>query len=161
LEAGDAIWMTAGRGIVHSEAVEAFGRSRILQLWIALPARERETSPRFEIIRRAEAPVVRGPGVEARLYSGASGAARSPTRNVVPITMMDVALAPGATLREGLPDAYNGFVYALEGSVRIGRDALAAGQVGWFGPSERGALVVTAGESGARLVLYAGLPIRE
>jgi redox-sensitive bicupin YhaK (pirin superfamily) len=161
LEAGDAIWMTAGRGIVHSESVEAFGRSRVLQLWIALPAREREASPRFEIIRKAEAPVVRGPGVEARLYSGASGTTRSLTRNVVPITMMDVALAPEATLRQDLPGAYNGFVYVVEGGVRIGRDALTAGQVGWLAPCDRSALVAAAGESGARLVLYAGLPIRE
>jgi redox-sensitive bicupin YhaK (pirin superfamily) len=161
LAAGDVIWMTAGRGIVHNEAVEAAGRSRIFQLWIALPAREREAAPRFEIVRREEAPVVRGPGVEARLYSGAWGGLRSPTRNVVPITMLDVALAPGAQLREQLPGAYNGFVYVVEGRVAIGRDTLTAGQVGWLTPSERSALVASAGERGARLVLYAGLPIRE
>src|SRR5216110_1628152 len=52
LGAGDLVWMTAGRGIIHNEAVEASGRSRVLQLWIALPARLRETAPRFEIIRK-------------------------------------------------------------------------------------------------------------
>jgi len=73
LGAGDVVWMTAGRGIIHNEAVEASGRSRVLQLWIALPARLRETAPRFEIIRKDQAPVVRGPrpGIEGRLYSGA------------------------------------------------------------------------------------------
>jgi redox-sensitive bicupin YhaK (pirin superfamily) len=161
LGAGDALWMTAGRGIVHSESVEAVGRSRVLQLWIALPAHERETSPRFEVIRKESAPVSRAPGVEVRLYSGASGSLRSPTRNVVPITLMDVALGPGAALREELPGAYNGFVYVVDGSVRIGRDTLAAGQVGWFAPSDRGALVATAADRGARFVLYAGRPIGE
>jgi len=161
LAAGDVIWMTAGRGIIHNESVEAVGRSRILQLWIALPARERDASPRFEIIRKGEAPVVRRPGVEARLYSGASGSLRSPTRNVVPITLMDVALEPGARLREELPSLYNGFVYVVDGSVRIGSDTLAAGQVGWLAPSDPGALVVSAAERGARIVLYAGLPIGE
>jgi len=53
LGAGDLIWMTAGRGIIHSESVEAAGRSRIFQLWIALPAREREAAPQFEIVRKA------------------------------------------------------------------------------------------------------------
>jgi len=160
---GDAIWMTAGRGIIHSESVEAAGRSRILQLWIALPAREREIAPRFEIIRRQDAPVVRSPGVEARLYSGTSGAARSATRNVIPIKMMDVALAPRAVLREDLPGAYNGFVYVIDGTVRIGGDTLEAGQVGWVAPSrsERGALVMSNAEHDARVVLYAGLPIGE
>jgi len=161
LGTGDVIWMTAGRGIIHNEAVEAVGRSRIFQLWIALPARDRETAPRFEIIRRVEAPVVRAPGVEARLYSGASGGLRAPTRNVVPITMLDVALAPAATFRQELPGAYNAFAYVVEGGVQIGRDTLTAGQVGWLAPSDRGTLVVSAAERGARLVLYAGLPIRE
>jgi redox-sensitive bicupin YhaK (pirin superfamily) len=161
LGAGDVIWMTAGRGIIHSESVEAVGRSRVFQLWIALPAREREAAPGFQVIRKGEAPVVRGPGVEARLYSGVSGSLRSPTRNRVPITMLDVALRPAATFRQELPGAYNGFAYVVEGSVRIGGHTLTAGQAGWFAPSERGALVVSAAERGARLVLYAGLPIRE
>jgi len=158
---GDAIWMTAGRGIIHSESVEAVGRSRILQLWIALPAREREASPRFEIIRQGEAPVVRGPGFEARLYSGAWGSVRSLTRNIVPITMISVALAPDARLGEELSGPYNGFVYVVAGGVRIGGDALTVGQVGWLAPSDRGALDIAAAEHGARLVLYAGLPIGE
>jgi len=161
LGAGDLIWMTAGRGIIHSESVEAAGRSRIFQLWIALPAREREAAPQFEIVRKAEAPVVRGPGVEARLYSGTSGALRSPTRNIVPVTLLEATLAPGAEFRQELPETYNGFIYVVDGSVRIGQDTLAAGQVGWFAPSDRSALAISAGERGARLVLYAGLPIGE
>ena len=161
LGAGDLIWMTAGRGIIHSEAVEAIGRSRVFQLWIALPARDRDAAPRFEIVRRADTLVVRAPGVEARLYSGASGALRSPTRNHVPVTLLDVALAPGASFRQELPGAYNGFVYVVEGSVRIGADTLTAGQAGWSAPSDHEALVVSGAERGARLVLYAGLPIGE
>jgi redox-sensitive bicupin YhaK (pirin superfamily) len=161
LGAGDAIWMTAGRGIIHSEAVEAVGRSRVLQLWIALPARARDADPRFEIIRKGEAPVVRSPGVEARLYSGAAGSLRSRTRNIVPVTLVDASLAPAATFRQELPGAYNGFVYVVDGSVRIGHDTLTAGQVGWLEPSRGAALVASAADRGARLVLYAGQPIRE
>jgi redox-sensitive bicupin YhaK (pirin superfamily) len=158
---GDVVWMTAGRGIVHNEAVEAAGRSRILQLWIALPARDREAAPRFEVIRRDQAPVVRGPGIEGRLYSGASGPWRSDTRNHVPVTMVDVALAPAARFRQDLPPAYNGLVYVVDGTVRIGDDTLQTGQVGWFAPSNEEALVVSSGDRGARLVLYAGQPVRE
>ena len=68
--------MTAGRGIIHNEAVEAEGARAILQLWMALPARDRWLAPRFEIVRRDEAPVLGGPGVVGRLYSGAVGSAR-------------------------------------------------------------------------------------
>jgi redox-sensitive bicupin YhaK (pirin superfamily) len=162
LATGDVVWMTAGRGIIHNEAVEAVGRSRILQLWIALPARDRGAAPRFAVIRKHEAPVVvQGPGAEARLYSGASGTLRSATANHVPVTMLDVALAPAARFDQDLPAAYNGLVYVVDGSVQIGHDVLQTGQVGWFAPSDQEALVVVAGQGGARLVLYAGQPIRE
>jgi redox-sensitive bicupin YhaK (pirin superfamily) len=165
LQAGDMIWMTAGRGIIHSEAVEASGRSRILQLWIALPARDRGLAPRFEIIRRDAAPVVRAPGVEARLYSGASGTLRSPTRNRVPVTLIDLRLAPGATFHQALPATYNGFFYVVAGDAGVGDHRVATGQVGWLAPaasSDRAIdLAISAGASGAHLVLYAGEPIGE
>ncbi len=165
LQAGDLIWMTAGRGIIHSESIEASGRSRILQLWIALPARDRALAPRFEIVRRDEAPVVRAPGVEARLYSGASGTLRSPTRNRVPVTLIDLTLAPGATFHQGLPASYNGFFYVVDGEAGVGNEHVATGQVGWLAPSASTDLAtdlaIVAGASGAHLVLYAGEPIGE
>jgi redox-sensitive bicupin YhaK (pirin superfamily) len=161
LAAGDVIWMTAGRGIIHNEAVEAVGRSRILQLWIALPERDRSLAPQFEIIRRDAVPVVRAPGIEARLYSGSSGSLYSSTRNRVPITMIDLVLAPGAMFRQDLPAAYNGFVYVVDGSAGIGGTDIATGQVGWIAPSASTDLVISAGARGARLVLYAGQPIGE
>ena len=92
LAAGDAIRMSAGRGIIHDEDVEAGGRVRILQLWIALPTRDRALEPQFEIIRRSAVPVVRLAGAEAVLYSGTSGSASSPTRNRVPTKMIDLSL---------------------------------------------------------------------
>jgi redox-sensitive bicupin YhaK (pirin superfamily) len=161
LAAGDVLWMTAGRGIIHSESIEAVGRSRILQLWIALPARDRDLAPGFEVVRGETAPLVRAPGVQARLYSGASGSLRSPTRNRVPITMLDVALEPGATFEPDLPGSYNGLFYVVDGSARVAGSDLGTGQVGWFAPSPSSSLSISAGPRGARLVLYAGQPIRE
>ena len=165
LQAGDLVWMTAGRGIIHSESIEASGRSRILQLWIALPAGDRGLAPRFEIVRREAAPVVRAPGVEARLYSGTSGALRSATRNRVPVTLIELTLAPGATFRQTLPATYNGFFYVVDGDAGVGHDRVATGQVGWLAPSASTDLAtdltIWAGASGAHLVLYAGEPIGE
>ncbi|MDB4955725.1 MAG: Pirin-like protein YhhW [Myxococcales bacterium] len=161
LSAGDMIWMTAGRGIIHNEAVEVVGRSRVLQLWIALPARDRDLAPQFEIVRRSAAPVVRTPGVEARLYSGSSGPLRSPTRNRVPVTLIDLALAPHSTFRQGLPASYNGFCYVIEGGVHVGGTTLATGDVGWLAPGSSDLLEISAGDQRARLVLYAGEPIHE
>lgn len=158
---GDVLWMTAGRGIIHNEAVEANGKSRILQLWIALPASARGVTPAFELIRAAQAPVIKAPGVEARLYSGVSGPLRSATRNIVPVTMVDVRLAANATFTQELPTSYSGFVYVIDGDVEIGDQTLRRGEVGWF---ERGAstsLVSRADARGARFVLYAGEPTRD
>jgi hypothetical protein len=161
LAAGDAIWVSAGRGIIHDESVEAGGRLRLLQLWIALPTLERTLEANFEIIRRDVVPVVRLAGAEAVLYSGTSGSASSPTPNRVPTTMIDLSLEPNATFEQDLPPAYNGFVYVLDGSVEVDGDPIAASQVGWLAPSSSRELVISAHHKGARLVLYAGQPLGE
>jgi quercetin 2,3-dioxygenase len=161
LAAGDAIWMSAGRGIVHDEYVEAGGRVRILQLWIALPMRDRVREPQFDIIRRSTVPVVRLAGAEGVLYSGTSGSASSPTRNRVPTTMIDLSLKPDATFEQDLPPTYNGFFYVLDGSVQVGGDAIASSQVAWLAPSSSRKLVISAQDNGARLVFYAGQPLGE
>lgn len=164
LSAGDAVWMTAGRGIIHNEHVEVGGRARVLQLWVRLSAKDRALAPRFEVIHGASVPVREEPGVIARLYSGVTGALRSPTINRVPVTLVDVALEPGARFEQALPGSYNGFVYVLEGAIEVGEIALSREQVGWLGPLRtpgESALHIVAGEAGARVVLYAGEPQRE
>lgn len=162
LRTGDVLWMTAGGGIIHNEHVEAEGRSRVLQLWIGLPARDRELAPGFELVRREDAPVVRDGGAVVRIYSGAVRGVRSPTRNRVATTMLDVALDGGATFAVDLPATYNGFAYVLDGAARIAGTAVRAGQVAWLGGAPgAGDLDLAADAGGARVVLYAGEPIRE
>ena len=163
LGTGDVLWMTAGSGVIHNEDVEPLGKSRILQLWLTLPQSERWAAPRFEHIGRDAAPVRREPGVEARVYSGSSGSARATTHNYVPVTLVDVRLQPGARFEQALPDSYNGFLYVLDGDVSVGspRTRLTVGQVGWLTEADRNTetvrtLDIAAGETGARLVLYAG-----
>ena len=161
LQAGDLQWMTAGSGIVHDEAVIARGSVRLLQLWITLPHGRRWTAPGFQDVHLDSLPIRREPGVVVRLYSGHSGALVSPTRNQVPVTLADFLLEAGSSVDQELPASYNGLLYLLDGSVRVGADELRAGQVGWLdrprreGPSN---LHLIAGESGARLILYAGEP---
>jgi hypothetical protein len=165
LNAGDVLWMTAGRGIIHNEAVEVGGKARILQLWVRLPKSARSTTPTFQMIRKTSAPVRTEPGAVARLYSGSTGGLRSTTENHAPVTLVDLTLDANAKFEQELPLSYNGFVYVLDGSVDVGGvSLLKTGQVGWLDrPSGVGAGTLTfdTGERGARIVLYAGEPQRE
>ena len=164
LRAGDVQWMTAGRGVIHGEHVVPEGRTRILQLWLALPEAERWVEPRFETVTREAAPVRREPGIEAVVHSGSSGEWHAPAGQHAPMALVDIRLGPGARLEQDLPASYTGFVYVLEGAARVGDGgaALRAGQVGWLdrpggeGPS---LLRLTGDSGGARLVLYAGQPV--
>jgi redox-sensitive bicupin YhaK (pirin superfamily) len=162
LGTGDVVWMTAGSGVIHNEHVVPPGKSRILQLWLTLTRSARWSAPRFEHIARDDVPVRREPGVEARVYSGSSGSAKATTHNYVPVTLVDIRLEPNAEIVQTLPNAYNGFLYVLDGAVSIGADRtrLAKGQVGWIadaasvtGNSE---IHIKGGEAGGRVILYAG-----
>jgi quercetin 2,3-dioxygenase len=166
LEAGDVQWMTAGRGIIHGESVVPRGKTRLLQLWLTLPKSERGVTPGFCNIRRDSVPVRREPGVEVRVYSGRSGNQHAPTKNHVAVTMLDIRLEPGSTFDQELPSSYNGFLYVLEGSVNAGEDEtrLETGQVGWLDRRDAdgsSTLRISAGDRGARLVLYAGQPQKD
>jgi redox-sensitive bicupin YhaK (pirin superfamily) len=150
LEAGDVQWTTAGRGVIHNEHVVPEGRTRILQLWLALPDAERWAEPRFEIVRRDDAPLRAEPGVSVRVYGGRSGTAVAATHNHAPVTLRDVQLDAGASVEQTLPAAYDGFLYVLDGAVRIGDASQRPGQVGWLDHPTR------ASRYGARRRLSAG-----
>jgi hypothetical protein len=155
--------MTAGSGVIHNEHVVPLGKSRILQLWLTLTRSARWSAPRFEHVKREDAPVRREPGVDARVYSGSSGSVQATTHNYVPVTMIDLRLQPGAEFQQELPDSYNGFVYVLDGDLTLGaeRTQLGAGQVGWLADATSttgvSTLKLVAGNAGTRVVLYAGM----
>jgi len=162
LRAGDVQWMLAGRGVIHNEHSMPRGRTRILQLWFTIPASERWSEPSIDTTPRDTALVRRAPGVVARVYGEGSTSSFRPNR--VPIVIADVALDVDALFEHELPFSYNGFVYVLEGTVRVGAKGdtvLRAGQVGWLDrPAASGPSVVRlrAEEGSARVVLYAGEP---
>jgi len=163
IHAGEVQWMTAGRVIIHGENARALGKVRLLQLWLTLPTANRWTAPGFQDLHADRVPVRREPGVDVRLYSGASGGLQAPTRNQVPVTIVEMAMKAGASIEQDVPVMYNGFVFVLDGSVRVGEDPtpIARNQVGWLDrPRGDGVSVVriTAHEEGARIVLYAGQP---
>jgi len=166
IAAGEVQWMTAGRGIVHGENVATKGHVRLLQLWLTLPKERRWMAPAFQDIRSEAVPVRREPGVEVRLYSGTSGSYRSRTCNQAAVTITEVTMEALRSVDQEIPSSFNGFVYVLRGSVRVGADAsfLRAGQVGWLDrPDGDGTslLRMVAGDEAVRFVVYAGQPQRD
>jgi redox-sensitive bicupin YhaK (pirin superfamily) len=78
---GDALWLTAGRGLIHNEQPIDGQTVHLLQLWVNLPRADKLVPARYQELRAASLPVRRGPGAEIHVYSGASGAVSAPTRN--------------------------------------------------------------------------------
>jgi hypothetical protein len=100
---GEVNWMTAGRGVVHSERSSAEARARGqrlsgLQAWVALPAHSEEVAPSFEHRDRGELPVIEGEGRSVRLVAGTLFGETSPLSVSSPLVYADISLAEGAIL---------------------------------------------------------------
>jgi redox-sensitive bicupin YhaK (pirin superfamily) len=164
--AGDAMWMTAGRGVIHNEAPVEEKTVHTLQLWVNLPAAEKMAEPRYQVLKRDAMPVWRADGAEVRLFSGRTGDLQSSTLNHVPVTMIEVTLQPHARVAPDLPARYNGFLYVIAGSGFFGveRTPARAGQIVWMelpGGDGRSEFSIQAGEESLRVLLWAGEPLHE
>lgn len=162
---GDVQWMTAGRGVIHKEDPAPGSTVHSLQLWINLPSTHKMTEPRYQNLRAEEVPVREEDGATLRVFSGSSQGVQAPTRNIVPVTMVEMIVEPGYTVSQDLPGHYNGFLYILEGSGAFGAEKAEgkAGQVLFLSRHERGEpteVPVTA-RGKLRLLLYAGEPVEE
>src|SRR5258708_12664515 len=161
LNAGEVQWMTAGSGIIHSEDVRTKGKVRLLQLWLTLPKNKRWTAPGFQTINVNEVPVHREKGAEIRVYSGSSAGLQAGTRNHVPVTMVGINLEPHDSAELVISTSFHTSPSVILVFILLGHTELNTGQVGWLDRSTdvgTSVLRVVAGESGARLVLYAGQP---
>jgi len=165
LEAGSVQWMTAGRGIVHSEMPEQEnGLMWGFQLWVNLPARNKLRAPRYQDIPPAAIPTVqRADGATVRVIAGRLDGVEGPIREVdAEPVYLDIALAPGQSTTLDLPPDHNAFVYCFEGEVGIGRAApraLARGRLGVLDQGE--VLHLAAGTAATRALVVAGRPFGE
>ena len=160
---GDVQWMTAARGLVHSEMPQqAQGRMRGFQLWLNLPAADKMQPPAYRDIPAASIPVVpveQGTvKVIAGRFDGTTGAVEGGATDP---HYWDLHLVPGAVFETGVPAGYNAFLYAYEGDANVGAVGMplplrAAGLL-----SGGDAVKIEAGRSGARVLLLAGKPIGE
>ncbi|HEY1427034.1 MAG TPA: pirin family protein [Caulobacteraceae bacterium] len=160
---GSVQWMTAGRGIVHSEMPEQeSGLMRGFQLWVNLPAKDKMSAPRYQDIAADRTPVVDlGGGASARVLAGEIAGVKGPVDpGATQPTFLDVALPAGASATIRLPPGHNAFAYAYDGEASVGDPAepLGRGRIGVLSPGDE---VTLASAEGARLILVAGKPLRE
>lgn len=156
---GELNWMTAGRGIVHSERTPPELRSSGshlagLQAWVALPERDEESEPAFAHHGAAELPVIDAPGLSVRLIAGEAFGARSPVATHSPLFYADVTLAPPARLQVPIEHVERA-AYIVAGSVAIDGATYSAGQLLVL---RRGAEVLITASSATRLMLLGGEP---
>ena len=168
---GSVQWMTAGRGLVHSEMPEQQeGRMRGFQLWLNLPAREKMTAPKYQEFGPERIPVATtAPGVTVKVIAGRVDGVSGPiSQPATDPTYLDIALEPGAEFTEPLPTDYAAFLCVFEGSLQVGASpeasVLRTHELGVLGEGAEIRLKgVTAGAGGkvARAILVAGRPLRE
>ncbi|MFL1463533.1 pirin family protein [Roseococcus sp. DSY-14] len=155
---GEVNWMTAGRGIAHSERTDPGQRGQAnrlfgIQSWVALPRDAEETAPAFFHHAAEELPFAEDGGMRLRLVAGEGWGLRAPVAVSSPLFYADVVLAPGAAVP--LPDGHEErAAYVSTGEVRVADQGFAAGRLLVFRAGDR--LSLHAGPAGARLLLLGG-----
>jgi len=161
---GSVQWMTAGRGIVHSEMPEQEdGLMWGFQLWVNLPAKDKMTAPRYQEFDPAAVPMVElASGARIRVVAGRVAGAEGPVRGIATEpALVDIALPAGGAFSLDLPRAHHAFVYPFEGDASIGDPAVKVprGTLAVLGQGER--VVLGAGTAPARMLLAAAKPLNE
>ena len=157
---GDINWMTAGRGIVHSERTAAERRthaSRLhgLQLWVALPLAHEETEPAFRHHPGASLPESERDGIRLRVLAGAAFGMTSPVQTLSPLFYVEAVMSAGSTLF--LPTEHEErAVYVVEGAIACGAERTEPGRMLVFTAAES---VMLRADSPARIVLLGGAPL--
>ena len=168
LVAGSVQWMTAGRGIIHSEMPQQKdGLMWGFQLWVNLPARDKFSEPRYQDIPPEKIQELARPdGIRIRVIAGEAEGVRGAVTGIATDPLyLDVALPAGARFSRPIPEDKNAFVYVFDGDGSFGVSAdetgrsLHAGQLGVLGEGD--GLQVRTGDSPVRFLLLAARPLGE
>jgi len=163
IEAGGIQWMTAGRGIVHSEMPEQEdGLLWGFQLWVNLPADRKWVTPGYQEFPATAIPVEeRGAGVSIRVITGktASGTIGPVIDVATEPLYMDVTLDGGAAMEEPIPPSHSAFVYVYEGAVAVQGDVVETGTLAVLGAGE--SVRIVGERDTCRFLLIAGRQLNE
>jgi len=157
IEPGEVNWMTAGRGIVHSERSDSELRKRRqtlygMQIWVALPKQHEETAPDFTHYAAQSLPVIEGEGNTVRVIAGTLFGKASPVKTFSKLFYGDAVCRPGASL--ALDNEHEErAIYLLEGNVEIAEETFAPGRLLVFSSGDE---IAVKAISAARMLLFGG-----
>ncbi len=166
LQNGSVQWMTAGRGVIHSELPEQEeGRMEGFQLWLNLPARDKMCAPWYRDLAASDLPqITTTDGVTVTVIAGEShGVTGAVTREVTEPIYLIVHLPAGARFDQPLPAGHNAFVYVYRGDVTVAGQAVPLQRMAILTNDAAADGVVVHNEAGAeaKLLLIAGRPLNE
>tara|TARA_B100000003_G_scaffold36571_1_gene30734 strand:- start:4993 stop:5751 length:759 start_codon:yes stop_codon:yes gene_type:complete len=166
LNPGDVQWMTAGRGVIHSELpqdhmMENGGRMHGFQIWVNLPAKDKMMAPRYQDIPSGDIPEATNDDgtVWAKVIAGEALGVQAVIDTVIPITYIHLKMQPGATYTHTCENDHNVMIYAFGGSMDIEGRSLHDGGLGLL--SEGDAVTLVAEEDGAELLILGGPELGE
>ena len=164
LSNGGVQWMTAGRGVIHSELPEQEdGRMEGFQLWLNLAAKDKMRAPWYRDIQSPEIPEFATPdGVKVRVIAGAShGVEGAMRREVTEPLYLDLEIPAGATFAQALPASHNAFIYVYRGGVQVGDTPVAVQRMAILKNDAGSDGVVLKSHAASRALLIAGKPLGE
>jgi redox-sensitive bicupin YhaK (pirin superfamily) len=169
IAAGDVQWMTAGRGVVHSEMPsrairEQGGRVHGFQIWVNLPKRDKMMAPRYQEVPSPRIPEATSADglARVRVIAGEALGVKAVIDTRTPIVYQDWTLQPGADVTQPLAAGHNAMVYVFEGAVRVGERTVSDGELAILGAGDSVRLSAPKdATSGGRFLLLAGQPLDE
>ena len=164
LENGGVQWMTAGKGVIHSEIPQQEeGVMEGFQLWLNLPSRDKMAAPWYRDFANQDLPQFVSPnGVAVTLIAGTShGVTGAVTRDGTQPLYLDLHLPAGTRFEQPLPAAHNAFVYVYRGEISISGQAVPTQRMAILGNGAQTDGVLLEAGSDARVLLIAGKPLNE
>lgn len=162
LAPGDLYWLKAARGAVHDEAPIPGSRTHGLQLFVNLPAAARQQAPTSLHVPAGQMPVISGPGHRARVMVGESNGVAGATSPALPLTILDIILAPGGRFTHPVAPDHAVWIHAIRGEVTVELEGETRRVSGSQALAARNARVAgLTGVDGGQAVLLSGRPLRE
>lgn len=164
LQNGGVQWMTAGKGVIHSEIPQQEeGVMEGFQLWLNLHSSEKMNAPWYRDFQNDQLPQLQTPeGVQVTVIAGAShGVQGAVTREITQPIYLDVHMPQGARFEQTLPAGHNAFIYVYRGEVRIGGQSVPVQRMAILANTPQTDGVVIEADTDAQLILVAGKPLKE